>query len=103
MSLISNVYSFKFFIESLGCLCSMEEVGRMPRRCAATRIYLRNLSISLIFHGKLQILLKNFRHWAKIYRRGCQNCIRRVKKIYSWKKVYNFRVILGHRAKNCRL
>ena len=36
MSLISNVYSFKFFIESLGCLCSKEEVGRMPRRCAAT-------------------------------------------------------------------
>ena len=36
MSLISNVYSFKFFIEPLGCLCSKEEVGRMPRRCAAT-------------------------------------------------------------------
>ena len=36
MSLISNVYGFKFFIESLGCLCSLEEVGRMPRRCAAT-------------------------------------------------------------------
>ena len=38
MSLISNVYSFKFFIDSLGCLCSKEEVGRMPRRCAATII-----------------------------------------------------------------
>ena len=36
MSLISNVYSFKFFIEPLGCLCSKEEVGRMPRRCDAT-------------------------------------------------------------------
>ena len=36
MSLIGNVYSFKFFIDSLGCLCSKEEVGRMPRRCAAT-------------------------------------------------------------------
>ena len=38
MSLISNVYSYKFFIEPLGCLCSKEEVGRMPRRCAATKI-----------------------------------------------------------------
>ena len=39
MSLISNVYSFKFFTESLGCLCSKEEVGRMPRRCAATAVF----------------------------------------------------------------
>ena len=46
MSLISNVYSFKFFIEPLGCLCSKEEVGRMPRRCAATPIYLRKALIA---------------------------------------------------------
>ena len=48
MSLISNVYSFKFFIEPLGCLCSKEEVGRMPRRCAATKIDIQSFSLVYI-------------------------------------------------------
>ena len=42
MSLIGNVYSFKFFIDSLGCLCSKEEVGHMPRRCAAKDVLQSN-------------------------------------------------------------